>query len=80
MLRRLWKQDRRSSGAARRAMQEAAGQTRVRWTLALEPRLLLRLGAPLAGRTISRLLQHAMENLAPYLARNGASERRATGR
>jgi carbon monoxide dehydrogenase subunit G len=59
---------------------EAAGQTRVRWTLALEPRLLLRLGAPLAGRTISRLLQHAMENLAPYLARNGASERRATGR
>jgi len=46
---------------------EAAGQTRVRWTLALEPRLLTRLGAPLAGRMISRLLRHAMENLARYL-------------
>src|SRR5262245_27687409 len=46
---------------------EAAGQTRVRWTLALEPRLLARLGAPLAGRMISRLLRAAMENLAGYL-------------
>jgi carbon monoxide dehydrogenase subunit G len=54
---------------------EAAGQTRVRWTLALEPRLLARLGAPLAGRVNSRLLRHAMENLAAYLERNGASER-----
>jgi hypothetical protein len=54
---------------------EAAAQTRVRWTLALEPRLLTRFGAPLAGRMISRLLRHAMENLAAYLERNGASVR-----
>ena len=52
---------------------EAAGQTLVRWTLALEPRLLARLGAPLAGRMSSRLLRQAMENLAAYLERNGAS-------
>jgi hypothetical protein len=41
-----------------------------------EPRLLARLGAPLAGPTILRLLRHAMENLAAYLERNGAVERR----
>jgi len=55
---------------------EAAGGTCVRWTLALEPRLLARLGAPLTGRTISRLLRQAMENLATYLERNTATERR----
>src|SRR5262245_65112243 len=55
---------------------EAAAGTRVRWTLALEPRLLARLGAPLTGRMISRLLGQAMENLATYLERNAASERR----
>ena len=54
---------------------EAAGQTRVRWTLALEPRLLARLGTPLAGRVNSRLLRHAMENLAAHLERKGASGR-----
>jgi hypothetical protein len=48
---------------------EAAGGTCVRWTLALEPRLLARLGAPLAGRMIPRLLGHAMENLATRLRR-----------
>jgi carbon monoxide dehydrogenase subunit G len=47
---------------------EAAGQTRVRWTLALEPRLFTRLGAPLTGRTMSSLLRRAMENLAAYLS------------
>ena len=57
---------------------ETAGRTHVRWTLALEPRLLARLGAPLAGRMVSRLLRQAMENLATYLERNGASERRTT--
>src|SRR5262249_32627037 len=57
---------------------EAAGRTRVRWTLALKPRLLARLGAPFAGRTVSRLLRQAMGNLATYLAQNGASERRTT--
>jgi len=57
---------------------EAAGRTRVRWTLALEPRLLARLGAPLAGRTVSRLLRQAMANLATYLEQKGPSERRTT--
>jgi len=59
---------------------EAAGETRVRWTLALEPRLLSRLGAPLAGRMTSGLLRRAMEGLAEYLERTGASERRTAGR
>jgi uncharacterized protein YndB with AHSA1/START domain len=51
-----------------------------RWTLALEPRLLARLGAPLAGRMTSRLLRRAMANLATYLQRNRASERLTTVR
>ena len=59
---------------------EAAGQTRVRWTLALEPRLLTRLGAPLAGRMTSGLLRHAMVGLAAYLERTGTSDRRTAGR
>jgi carbon monoxide dehydrogenase subunit G len=37
--------------------------TRIRWTLALEPRLIARLGAPFMGRTIARLLTRAMRNL-----------------
>ena len=37
--------------------------TRIRWTLALEPRLIARLGAPFMGRTVSRLLARAMRNL-----------------
>src|SRR5262249_10481211 len=59
---------------------ETAGETRVRWTLALEPRLLARVGAPLAGRVTSGLFRHAMEGLAAYLERTGASERRTAGR
>jgi hypothetical protein len=47
---------------------EVACGTRVRWTLAIEPRLLARLGAPLAGRMIPRLLRQAMENLTTRLA------------
>jgi carbon monoxide dehydrogenase subunit G len=39
------------------------GGTRIRWTLALEPRLIARLGAPFMARTISRLLARAMRNL-----------------
>jgi carbon monoxide dehydrogenase subunit G len=58
---------------------EAAGKTRVRWTLALEPRLLARLGAPLTGRMISRLLRQAMENLAAYLDGSGRDARRLGG-
>ena len=48
---------------------EAADGTRVRWTLALEPRLLARLAAPLAGRIVPRLLRQAMANLATRLGR-----------
>ena len=43
--------------------------TLVRWTLALEPRLLARLAAPLAGRMVRRLLRQAMANLATRLRR-----------
>jgi len=46
--------------------------TRVRWTLALEPRLLARLGSPFAAGTISRLFRRAMSNLELYL---GATRR-----
>jgi carbon monoxide dehydrogenase subunit G len=46
---------------------DADNATRVRWTLALEPRLLARLGAPLAPRVIGRLFRRAMENLETYL-------------
>src|SRR5262249_12548465 len=48
---------------------EAAHGTSVRWTLALEPRLLARLSAPLTGRMTSRLLRQAMANLATRLTR-----------
>ena len=48
---------------------DVAGGTRVRWTLALEPRLLARLGAPFTAPTISRLLRRATANLDAYLAR-----------
>ncbi|MGH7893793.1 MAG: SRPBCC family protein [Candidatus Binatia bacterium] len=51
---------------------DASGGTRVRWTLAIEPRLLARLGAPLAARTIPRLLHRAMENLGTRLQRGSA--------
>jgi len=43
--------------------------TLVRWTLALEPRLLARLAAPLTGRMVPRLLGQAMANLATRLRR-----------
>jgi uncharacterized protein YndB with AHSA1/START domain len=48
---------------------DLAGGTRIRWTLALEPRLLARLGAPFMASTISRLLQRAMDELGVYLRR-----------
>jgi len=54
---------------------EAASGTCVRWTLALEPRLLARLGAPLARGVITRLLRRAMRNLTVHLqhqSRSGA--------
>jgi len=46
---------------------DAGTGTRVRWTFALEPRLLARLGGPFFGRTIVRLLRRAMENLGTHL-------------
>jgi uncharacterized protein YndB with AHSA1/START domain len=51
---------------------DAPGGTRLRWTFALEPRLLARLGAPFAGRTITRLLDRVAANLGAYLARPAA--------
>jgi len=50
--------------------------TRVRWTLALEPRLVARLGAPIAKRTIPRLLRRAMDNLGARLAHEEGALRR----
>jgi len=51
---------------------DSARGTRVRWTLALEPRLLARLGAPFAPRVITHLFDRAMKNLDAYL-RDGAT-------
>lgn len=44
-------------------LEPAGAGTRVRWTIALEPRLLARLGAPFAPRTIRGLFHRAMRNL-----------------
>jgi carbon monoxide dehydrogenase subunit G len=44
-------------------LMDSAEGTRVRWTLALEPRLLARLTTALAGRMTPRLLREAMANL-----------------
>ena len=46
---------------------ETAEGTRVRWTLAIEPRLLARLAAPLAGLTVPRLFRQAMATLGTRL-------------
>jgi hypothetical protein len=43
-------------------------RTRIRWTLALDPRLIARLGAPFATRAIRRLLARATTNLDARLA------------
>jgi hypothetical protein len=42
---------------------DAAAGTRARWTLAFEPRLLLRLGVPAAPRVIGGVFRRAMRNL-----------------
>jgi uncharacterized protein YndB with AHSA1/START domain len=52
---------------------DAGSRTRVRWTLALEPRLLARLGGPLAAGTVRRLLRRAMTNLGAHLQRGASS-------
>ena len=46
---------------------ETGDGTHVRWTLALEPRLLGRVSAPLAARTIPRFFRRAMDNLGTYV-------------
>jgi carbon monoxide dehydrogenase subunit G len=57
-------------------LEDAGGGTRVRWTLAMEPRLLARLGSPFAGRTIDRLLRRATDNLGRHLERDGRARDR----
>ena len=47
---------------------DAGAGTRIRWTLALDPRLIARLGAPFATRAIPRLLARATANLDARLA------------
>jgi carbon monoxide dehydrogenase subunit G len=52
---------------------DAGEKTRMRWTFALEPRLLGRLGAPFLGRSLRRVLGRATENLGAYLLRASAA-------
>ncbi|HVN86783.1 MAG TPA: SRPBCC family protein [Candidatus Binatia bacterium] len=52
---------------------DQVGRTHIRWTLALEPRLLARLGAPFAPRAITRVFQRAMANLELYLRQRAAT-------
>jgi uncharacterized protein YndB with AHSA1/START domain len=54
-------------------LSDAGGGTRIRWTLALEPRLLARLGAPFTGPTVQRLLQRATRNLQVHLQDPGSA-------
>jgi hypothetical protein len=44
-------------------LEPAAAGTRVRWTIALQPRLLARLGRPFMRRTSASLFARAMRNL-----------------
>lgn len=48
-------------------LEDAPGGTRVRWTLALEPRMLMRLSGPVAPLVMGRLFRRAMANLAADL-------------
>lgn len=53
---------------------DVAGGTRVRWTLALEPRILMRLGGPATPSVIRRVFERAMGSLEARLrgtARDG---------
>jgi len=52
-------------------LQPAAGGTRVRWTIGLEPRLLARLGRPFMQRTTASLFARAMRNLETLLRHRG---------
>jgi deazaflavin-dependent oxidoreductase (nitroreductase family) len=59
-------------------LDDAPAGARVRWTLALEPRLLMRIGGPLAPLVMGALFQRAMRNLARDLG--AAPAARASGR
>jgi hypothetical protein len=49
-------------------LEDCGGGTRVRWTIAHDPRLLMRLLAPFFRRIMQRLLRRAMANLEAELA------------
>jgi carbon monoxide dehydrogenase subunit G len=49
-----------------------AGGTRVRWRLACEPRLLMRLGAPFAPRVMGGVFHRAIANLEARLGAAGS--------
>ena len=49
-------------------IEEAPGGTRVRWTLAVEPRLVQRVLAPIAPVVMRRLFERAMRNLGARLS------------
>ena len=44
-------------------LSDEADGTRVRWTLALQPRLLMKLGKPWFDASVQRMLERAMRNL-----------------
>lgn len=46
---------------------EAEGGTEVEWTLALEPRLLARLGTPFMPSVVNRLFRRAMHDLESFI-------------
>jgi hypothetical protein len=52
-------------------LRPAAGGTRVRWTIAIEPRLLATLGRPFMQRTTASLFAGAMRNLDRHLRDGG---------
>ncbi len=49
--------------------EERGSGTLVRWTLAADPRFLMRLSAPIMQRVLDRLLKRALRNLESYLRR-----------
>jgi len=59
-------------------VEDAPGGTRVRWTLAIEPRLVQRLAAPIAPLVMRRLFERAMRNLGARLTGASASARRGS--
>ena len=44
-------------------LEDCGAGTKVRWTLAIHPGLLLRFTGPLFRRTVQRMLERAMRNL-----------------